>query len=425
MIARVNVVEETDDRKLYEIIDEVVLEYGRTRILSVDEKRRIKNELFHSIRGLDILEEILEDYDVTEIMINGPEDIFVEKNGEIVRLSAKFCSRERLDDLIQKMVAGVNRRVNEASPIVDSRLSDGSRVNVVLRPIALNGPVVTIRKFPKTRITMEKLIGMGSITKEAADFLKMLVVAGYNIFISGGTGSGKTTFLNALSNYIPDDERIITIEDSAELQLQNIKNIVRLEARQANLEGENAVTIRDLIRTSLRMRPDRIVVGEVRGAEALDMLQAMNTGHDGSLSTGHANSPTDMLSRLETMVLMGMELPLPAVRGQIASGLDVIVHLGRLRDGTRKVLEIVEILSYEEGKIETNCLFCFEEETEDDKKGRSEEYDQDGGSDGKKVIGRLQKKGEGLKNQMKLHHSGMRLCGWQEDCCREVGDPGG
>lgn len=302
---------------------------------------------------------MLNDKDITEIMINGHDNIFVEKNGELMRYSDSFSSQERLEDVIQQIVAETNRRVNESSPIVDSRLKDGSRVNVVLAPIALEGSTVTIRKFPKQRITMEKLIEINSITKQAAEFLRVLVVSGYNIFISGGTGSGKTTFLNALSNYIPESERIITIEDSAELQLQNISNLVRLEARQPNVEGENGISIRELIKCSLRMRPDRIIVGEVRGSEALDMLQAMNTGHDGSLSTGHANSPKDMLSRLETMVLMGMEMPLAAIKSQIAAGIDIIVHLGRLRDRTRKVLEIVEIVGYTNSEIVTNTLFQF------------------------------------------------------------------
>lgn len=294
-------------------------------------------------------------------MINGPDSIFIEKKGRIEKVLTKFESQERLADIIQKIVSNVNRRVNESSPIVDSRLKDGSRVNVVLPPIALNGPVVTIRKFPDKRLTMESLIELGAITEDVAEFLRILVISGYNIFISGGTGSGKTTFLNALSNFIPKTERIITIEDSAELQLQDIDNLVRLEARQANAEGENGVSIRDLIKSSLRMRPDRIVVGEVRGEEALDMLQAMNTGHDGSLSTGHANNPIDMLNRLETMVLMGVDMPISAIRGQIAAGIDIIVHLGRLRDQSRKVLEVVEVLEYNNNVIGTNLLYKFKE----------------------------------------------------------------
>lgn len=361
VIERINLIEEINDDEIYDIIDDVIAEFSRVHILSVEKKCSLRKEIFDSIRGMDILEELISDENITEIMINGHEDIFIERFGTIMRANVKFSSKNRLMDVIQQMVSGVNRRVNEANPIVDSRLEDGSRVNVVLSPIAINGPVVTIRKFPKEGITIEKLIKIGSVTAEVAEFLRALVIAGYNIFISGGTGSGKTTFLNVLSNYIPKDERVITIEDSAELQLQEIDNLVRLEARQANAEGENGITIRDLIKSSLRMRPDRIVVGEVRGAEALDMLQAMNTGHDGSLSTGHANSPKDMLSRLETMVLMGTDMPLSAIRSQIASGIDIIVHLGRLRDKSRKVLEIVEVLSYENMEIKTSTLYKFEE----------------------------------------------------------------
>ncbi|MCI5602820.1 MAG: Flp pilus assembly complex ATPase component TadA, partial [Clostridiales bacterium] len=300
---KIDVSIEISDDKVKEIVDEVILEYGNEKGLSVREKYRLQKEIYDSIRGLDILEELLEDKNITEIMINGPDNIFIEKDGRIEKYNNRFSSKEKLVDIIQQIVSGVNRRVNESSPIVDSRLSDGSRVNVVLNPVAINGPVVTIRKFPEYSITMKKLIEIGSISLNVADFLKILVNAKYNIFISGGTGSGKTTFLNVLSNYIPGDERIITIEDSAELQIQSVDNLVRLEVRQANDEGENGIDIRDLIKSSLRMRPDRIIVGEVRGAEALDMLQAMNTGHDGSLSTGHANSPKDMLNRLETMVL--------------------------------------------------------------------------------------------------------------------------
>lgn len=359
VIERIDVTEEIDDSRIYEIIDEVIAEYGRNKFLSVQAKCELKREIYDSIRGLDVLEDILKDKDITEIMINGFDNIFIEKNGILKKCDVKFSSKERLSDIIQQMVSGVNRRVNESSPIVDSRLKDGSRVNIVLNPIAINGPAITIRKFPERRITMEALIKINSISKEAAEFLRLLVVSGYNIFISGGTGSGKTTFLNVLSNYIPENERIITIEDSAELQLQNIDNLVRLEARQPNLEGENGITIRDLIKSSLRMRPDRIIVGEVRGAEALDMLQAMNTGHDGSLSTGHANSPKDMLGRLETMVLMGADMPLSAIKSQIAAGIDIIVHLGRMRDKSRKVLEIVEITGYEDSEIGVNSLYKF------------------------------------------------------------------
>lgn len=352
-----------EDDELEKMITEMVMREYQEKQFSLKEKMKIAKDIFNSIRGLDILQEILEDEDVTEIMINGYRNIFVEKNGRLWRYEGAFSSKEKLNDIIQVIVAGANKRVNEASPIVDTRLKDGSRVNIVLNPIALNGPIVTIRKFSKKAKTMDELINLGSVSAEAAAFLKSAVEAEYNIFISGGTGSGKTTFLNALSNYIPLTERIITIEDSAELQISGIENLVSLECRQANTEGENAVTIRDLIRTSLRMRPNRIIVGEVRGEETLDMLQAMNTGHDGSLSTGHGNSPEDMLSRLETMTLMSMELPLEAIRGQIASALDLIVHLGRFRDGSRKVLEITEVTGMENKKVMLNSLFIYDQRT--------------------------------------------------------------
>lgn len=318
-------------------------------------------DLYNSFRKLDILQELLEDDGITEIMINGLDHIFVEKEGRIRKHEKRFASKKKLEDIAQQIASGCNRTVNEAEPIVDARLSDGSRVNLVLPPIALNGPIITIRKFPKEGITMQRLISWGSISREAAELLEKLVKAKYNMFISGGTGSGKTTFLNALSRFIPDDERIITIEDNAELQLQSISNLVSLEARNANMEGEGEVTIRELIRTALRMRPDRVIVGEVRGTETIDMLQAMNTGHDGSLSTGHSNSPKDMISRLETMVLMGMDIPIEAVRRQIASGIDIIIHLGRLRDKSRKVMEILEVTGYEKGEILMHTLYGFEE----------------------------------------------------------------
>ena len=393
VMEKIDVSTEISDDKVKEIVDEVILEYGNEKGLSVREKYRLQKEIYDSIRGLDILEELLEDKNITEIMINGPDNIFIEKDGRIEKYNNRFSSKEKLVDIIQQIVSGVNRRVNESSPIVDSRLSDGSRVNVVLNPVAINGPVVTIRKFPEYSITMKKLIEIGSISLNVADFLKILVNAKYNIFISGGTGSGKTTFLNVLSNYIPGDERIITIEDSAELQIQSVDNLVRMEVRQANDEGENGIDIRDLIKSSLRMRPDRIIVGEVRGAEALDMLQAMNTGHDGSLSTGHANSPKDMLNRLETMVLMGVDMPLKAIKSQIASGIDIIVHLGRLRDRTRKVLEIVEITGFNGEDILTNTIYRFEEDNiKDTNKGI--------------VKGKLKWTGSTLINQKKLFDAG-------------------
>ena len=353
---------EVGDEELTQLIYQVLSEASREEHLSLAEKTALGKDLFNTFRKLDLLQEFLEDDEITEIMINGTEYIFYEKNGRLYQSDRRFVSREKLEDVIQQIVSGANRLVNEASPIVDARLADGSRVNVVLAPVALNGPVVTIRKFSKEAASMEQLMAWGSISREIAGFLDVLVKSGYNIFISGGTGSGKTTFLNALSQYIPRDERIVTIEDSSELKIQRIPNLVSLEARNANIEGTGAVTIRDLIKAALRMRPTRIIVGEVRSAEAIDMLQAMNTGHDGSLSTGHANSPKDMLSRLETMVLMGMELPLPAIQRQIASALDLIVHLGRLRDKSRKVLEVTEVLGYLEGEICLQTLYRFEEE---------------------------------------------------------------
>lgn len=333
--------------------------------LNVYERARMGKELFFTIRGLDVLQELIEDEQVTEIMINGMEGIFVERAGRLFAWPCGFESGEKLQDVIQQIVAGCNRVVNETSPIVDARLENGSRGNVVLGPIALNGPVVTIRRFPEQPIGMRELLAIGSISEEACSFLEKLVKARYNIFISGGTGSGKTTFLNALAGFIPADERLITIEDSAELQIRGIPNLVRMETRNANVEGCQPITIRDLIKTSLRMRPDRIIVGEVRGGEAVDLIaSALNCGHDGSMSTGHANSAQDMLMRLETMMLMGMEIPLPAIRRQIASGVDIIVHLGRLRDKTRKVLQIAEVTGIEDGEIQLSSLFSFEEEGE-------------------------------------------------------------
>lgn len=333
--------------------------------LNVYERARMGKELFFTIRGLDVLQELIEDEQVTEIMINGMEGIFVERAGRLFAWPCGFESEEKLQDVIQQIVAGCNRVVNETSPIVDARLENGSRVNVVLNPIALNGPVVTIRRFPEQPIGMRELLAIGSISEEACRFLEKLVKARYNIFISGGTGSGKTTFLNALAGFIPADERLITIEDSAELQIRGIPNLVRMETRNANVEGCQPVTIRDLIKTSLRMRPDRIIVGEVRGGEAVDLIaSALNCGHDGSMSTGHANSARDMLMRLETMMLMGMEIPLPAIRRQIASGVDIIVHLGRLRDKSRRVLQIAEVTGMQDGEIQLSALFSFEEEGE-------------------------------------------------------------
>ncbi len=355
---------ESSDEEILDLIDEMLIRESREHPLSLQERGRLRRELFHAVRKLDVLQELVDDSGITEIMINGPDHIFIEQKGRLLESELHFESEEKLQDVIQQIVSDCNRTVNEASPIVDARLQNGARVNVVLNPVALNGPIVTIRRFPDKPITMEDLVSFGSVTDEVCAWLNRLVQAKYNIFISGGTGSGKTTFLNALSNYIPQEERIITIEDSAELQLTNIRNIVRMETRNANVDGCQEITIRDLIKTSLRMRPDRIIVGEVRGGEAFDMMQCLNTGHDGSMSTGHANSARDMLSRLENMILMGMEIPLTAIRQQIASGIDIIVHLGRLRDKSRKVLEIVEVTGYEDGEIQLAPLYRFEEEGE-------------------------------------------------------------
>ena len=357
VIETIDMTRESDENELHEIIDQKIAESFNVKQLSINDRFKIHRDIYNSIRGLGVVEELLKDETITEIMINGSKNIFVERDGEITQIDHCYSSPNRLNDVIQQIVGKTNKRVNQANPIVDTRLADGSRVNVVLPPVSLSGAVVTIRKFPSETIDMDKLIKWKSISKEAADFLKVLVRAGYNIFVSGGTGSGKTTFLNALSNYIEEDERVITIEDSAELQLKNIKNLISLETRSATDEGTKEISIRDLIKTSLRMRPDRIIVGEVRGPEALDMLQAMNTGHDGSMSTGHANSPKDMLARLETMVLMGIEMPLLAIRSQIASGIDIVVHLGRLHDKSRKVLEIDEVIGLKDGEIQLKRLF--------------------------------------------------------------------
>ena len=391
---------EVDDDELYGLIDEQIEKAEEDNYLPVARKLQLRTRLFDSFRRLDILQELIDRKDITEIMVNGPGRVFVEQSGMVVEWPLKFKSQEQLEDLIQQIVSRVNRVVNVSQPIVDARLPDGSRVHVVLPPVSLTGPVLTIRKFPEP-ISMEKLISYGAITREAAEFLGRLVCAGYNIFISGGTNSGKTTFLNALSGYIPATERVITIEDSAELQLRHIENLVSMEARRANSQGEGAVSIADLIKASLRMNPDRIVVGEVRGAEALDMLQAMNTGHDGSLSTGHANSAREMLTRIETMVLSGSAgagLPLDAIRGQMASALDIIVHLGRVRDRSRKVLAIVEVLGLEEGQIRTNNLYEFRED-----------FGQSGKPKGR-VSGQL-KKVASLQNTEKLAASGDGLYG--------------
>lgn len=377
-----------------EIVSQKSNGYVKGKMLSLSEQEELEQYLFYSLRKLDVLQDLLNDKAITEIMVNGPNHIFYEKNGSIYQSDKKFSSVEKLNDVIQQIVGTNNRMVNEASPIVDTRLTDGSRVNIVLSPIALEGSAISIRKFPQKPFVMADLIRLGALSEETAEFLKKLVVAKYNIFVSGGTGSGKTTFLNALSQYIPEDERIITIEDSAELQLIGKQNLVRLETRNANTEGVKPITIRDLIRSSLRMRPDRVIVGECRGEEALDMLQAMNTGHDGSLSTGHANSCRDMIARLETMVLMGANLPLPAIKSQIASGIDILVHLGRLRDKSRRVLVIAEIIGMEQGDVQINEIYHFKE------KGMEE--------GGTRVCGELEKVGE-LKNILKLRQAGIDI----------------
>ena len=352
---------DAEDDEIRAMIDDLVLADSRERRLSVTERLNLGRELFYSVRRLDILQDLIDDKSVTEIMVNGPDCIYVEQNGKIRKWERAFTSREKLEDVIQQIVGKCNRVVNEQNPIVDARLSDGSRVNAVIAPIALDGPILTIRQFPEEPITMEKLIRSGSITRDAAEDLRILVSAGYSMIIGGGTSAGKTTFLNALSNAIPKEERIITIEDNAELQIQGIGNLVRLEAKSANTEGGRSITIRDLIKSALRMRPDRIIVGEVRSGEAVDMLQAFNTGHDGSLCTIHANSCQDMLSRLEVMVLMAFPLPLQAIRGQIASGADVLVHLGRLRDRSRRVLEIAEVTGMENEQVKLNSLYKWDD----------------------------------------------------------------
>ena len=361
-------------------------------MLPAEKKLEYRKILFNDIKRLDILQEIIDDDSVTEIMVNGWNKIFIEQDGVIRKWDKKFDEPKRLNDIVQRIASSANKIVNESVPIADTKLADGSRVNIVMNPVAIDGPIITIRKFYNTPLSMEKMIEIGSVSEEAAGFLASLVKARYNIFISGGTGSGKTTFLNALSSYIPGGERVITIEDSAELKLMNIDNLVRLEARNANVEGRNVVTIRDLIKSALRMRPDRIIVGEVRGSEALDMLQAMQTGHDGSLSTGHANNPEDMLLRLETMVLMGMEIPIAAIRAQISSAIDIIVHLGRLRDKSRRVLSISEVMGISDGNIVLNKIFEFKEEGVDDKN---------------KIIGGLKPTGNLFTNTKKLEMAGL------------------
>lgn len=430
ILAELDMSQEIDDMEVRRLVDQCIMEYKGMTELPLPARIKLRKELFNTVRRMDVLSEFLEDESVTEIMINGYDNIFIERSGRVYKVDQTFENEERLASIIQQIVAGCNRIVNEAVPIVDARLADGSRVNVVLPPISLNGPTMTIRKFPKEKMTMERLIEVGALSEDAAEFLKRLVKAQYNIFVSGGTGAGKTTFLNALSDYIPQQERVITIEDSAELQLKNVVNLVRLESRNSNVEGMNAVTIRELIKSSLRMRPDRVIVGEVRDAAAIDMLAAMNTGHDGSLSTGHANSSGDMITRLESMVLMGMELPLEAVRRQIASAVDVIIHLGRLRDGSRKVLEIAEVTGMREGLVELHTIYEFEEMVAGEEQevtdmvyaaaGTLSEQNVTDGFQLQKVTGRLRARAE-LLHQEKFLRAGIA---YKSVLCAEVRSEG-
>lgn len=430
ILAELDMSQEIDDMEVRRLVDQCIMEYKGTTELPLPARIKLRKELFNTVRRMDVLSEFLEDESVTEIMINGYDNIFIERSGRVYKVDQTFENEERLASIIQQIVAGCNRIVNEAVPIVDARLADGSRVNVVLPPISLNGPTMTIRKFPKEKMTMERLIEVGALSEDAAEFLKRLVKARYNIFVSGGTGAGKTTFLNALSDYIPQQERVITIEDSAELQLKNVVNLVRLESRNSNVEGTNAVTIRELIKSSLRMRPDRVIVGEVRDAAAIDMLAAMNTGHDGSLSTGHANSSGDMITRLESMVLMGVELPLEAVRRQIASAVDVIIHLGRLRDGSRKVLEIAEVTGMREGLVELHTIYEFEEMVAGEEQevtdmvyaaaGTLSEQNVTDGFQLQKVTGRLRARAE-LLHQEKFLRAGIA---YKSVLCAEVRSEG-
>lgn len=430
ILAELDMSQEIDDMEVRRLVDQCIMEYKGTTELPLPARIKLRKELFNTVRRMDVLSEFLEDESVTEIMINGYDNIFIERSGRVYKVDQTFENEERLASIIQQIVAGCNRIVNEAVPIVDARLADGSRVNVVLPPISLNGPTMTIRKFPKEKMTMERLIEVGALSEDAAEFLKRLVKARYNIFVSGGTGAGKTTFLNALSDYIPQQERVITIEDSAELQLKNVVNLVRLESRNSNVEGTNAVTIRELIKSSLRMRPDRVIVGEVRDAAAIDMLAAMNTGHDGSLSTGHANSSGDMITRLESMVLMGMELPLEAVRRQIASAVDVIIHLGRLRDGSRKVLEIAEVTGMREGLVELHTIYEFEEMVAGEEQevtdmvyaaaGTLSEQNVTDGFQLQKVTGRLRARAE-LLHQEKFLRAGIA---YKSVLCAEIRSEG-
>ena len=392
VLERMDALNDVTDEKIYECIDESLYVLGDNECLSIKDKLDLRKQLFNKIRGLDILEDLLSDDSITEIMVNGYKDIFVERNGKVEKLDLEFQDEGKLNDIVQRIVGNVNRRVNERNPIVDANIKGKYRVSIVLYPVALNGPIITIRKFKKDLIDMEKLIKLGSVSKELGDFFEKVVRSKYNIFISGSTNSGKTTLLNILSNYIPGDERIVTIEDSVELQIKGIENLVTLEARTGNVDEDVEITIRDLIKASLRMRPDRVIVGEVRGSECIDMLSAMNTGHDGSMSTGHGNSSREMLLRLETMYLMGMDIPLVAIRNQIAGSIDIMVHIGRLRDGSRKILSVSEVKGVNNGEIELETLYEFVEEGEDD---------------GGKVMGKFVKKSE-LTNKDKCIKAGVK-----------------
>ncbi len=393
-LSKMDFSKELEDPEVVALLDKVIEERSGKGYISLKEKQRLRKDVFNSLRKFDLLQDLLEEPSISEIMINGPSAVFTESGGKLEEYHERFTSEKRLEDVAYQMAAIADRRINEANPIVDTRLPDGSRVNIVLPPVALDGPVITIRKFLDDFITMDRLKELGSISPEAADFLKTLVECGYNIIVSGGTGSGKTTFLNMLSGFIPADERIITIEDSAELKIQNHRNLVRLESRLGTAEGSHDITIRDLIKTSLRMRPNRIIVGEVRGVEAVDMLQVLNTGHDGSMTTLHANSAKDVCSRLETMVLLSADIPLSAVRGQIASAVDVIVQLGRMRDKSRKVLEISEVERGNGTEISVRPLYKFVET---------------GTGENGEVLGELRKVAE-LKDTQKLEAAGKSVC---------------
>lgn len=392
VLERMDALDEVTDEKIYECIDESICVLGENEWLSVKDRLDMRRQLFNKIRGLDILEDLLCDDSITEIMVNGYKDIFVERNGKIEKLDMEFQDEGKLNDIVQRIVGNVNRRVNERNPIVDANIKGKFRVSIVLYPIAINGPIITIRKFKKDLMDMKSLIKLGSVSEELGDFFEKIVRSKYNVFISGSTNSGKTTLLNVFSNFIPGDERIVTIEDSVELQIKGIENLVTLEARTGNVEEDVEITIRDLIKASLRMRPDRVIVGEVRGSECIDMLSAMNTGHDGSMSTGHGNSSREMLLRLETMYLMGMDIPLVAIRNQIAGSIDIMVHIGRLRDGSRKILSVSEVMGVSDGEIELKVLYEFVEEGEDDS-GR--------------VMGRFVKRSE-LSNKDKYIKAGLK-----------------